>query len=114
MDQATLVGSLNSGKTVADVAKDKGVALDKIVDAFVAKRAEVLKSAVAASRMTQAQADAMLAAVKADVTAQLSAKFTPQGYGPGTGMVDANQDGICDQCGLAGSQQRGPGPRRGR
>ena len=114
MDQATLVSTLNSGKTIADVAKDKGIALDKIVDAFVAKRAETLKSAVAAGRMTQAQADTQLATVKADVTAQLSAKFTPQGYGLGTGFVDANQDGVCDQCGMAVSQQRGPGGRRGR
>jgi 2-methylcitrate dehydratase PrpD len=30
MDQATLVSTLNSGKTIADVAKDKGVAPDKI------------------------------------------------------------------------------------
>jgi hypothetical protein len=114
MDQAALVSTLNSGKTIADVAKDKGVALDKIVDAFVAQRAEALKSAVAAGRMTQAQADTQLATVKTDVTAQLSDKFTPQGYGLGTGFVDANQDGVCDQCGMAVSQQRGPGGRRGR
>ena len=114
MDQATLVSTLNSGKTIADVAKDKGIALDKIVDAFVAQRAETLKSAVAAGRMTQAQADTQLATVKADVTAQLTAPFTPHGSGLGTGLVDADQDGICDQCGMAVSQQRGPGGRRGR
>jgi hypothetical protein len=114
MDQATLVSTLNSGKTIADVAKDKGVALDKIVDAFVAERAEALKSAVAAGRMTQAQADTQLAAIRADVMAQLNAPFTPQGYGSGTGLADADQDGVCDQCGAAGNQQRGPGGRRGR
>ncbi len=96
MDQSTLVATLNTGKTIADVAKDKGVALDKIVDAVVADRAERLKSAVTAGQMTQAQADDWLAQIKTNVTAQLSAKFTPRGYGPGTGFVDANNDGVCD------------------
>ncbi|MCC7448502.1 MAG: hypothetical protein IT324_13865 [Anaerolineae bacterium] len=108
IDQAMLVSTLNSGKTIADVAKDKGVALDKIVDAVVADRAERLKSAVAAGRMTQAQADAWLAQVKTHVTAQLSARFTPRGNGQGMGFVDANKDGVCDNCGMGqGNMQRG-------
>ncbi len=96
IEQTALVSALNDGKTIADVAKDKGVALDKIVDAVVADRAERLKSAVTAGQMTQAQADDWLAQIKTNVTAQLSAKFTPRGYGPGTGFVDANNDGVCD------------------
>jgi hypothetical protein len=35
MDHTALVAELNTGKTIADVAKAKGVALDKIVTAFV-------------------------------------------------------------------------------
>ncbi len=121
IDQATLVSTLNGGKTIADVAKDKGIALDKIVDAFLAPRVEYLKSAVTAGRFTQAQADAWLATMKTNVTAQLNAKFTPRGYGMGTGFVDANNDGVCDNCGMgggmgrmggmAGGQRRGPGGR---
>jgi hypothetical protein len=101
IDQAALVSTLTSGKTIADVAKDKGVALDKIVDAVIAERAEHLTAAVAAGRMTQAQVDAMLARMRVMITAQLSAPFTPRGYGPGTGFVDANNDGVCDNCGMA-------------
>jgi hypothetical protein len=99
LDQTTLVSTLNSGKTIADVAKEKGVALDKIVDAFLAPRAENLKSAVTAGRLTQAQADTWLATMKTNVTAQLNAEFTPRGDGTGTGFVDANNDGVCDNCG---------------
>ena len=118
--QPTLVTTLNSGKTIADVAKDKGITLDKIIDAFLTPRVEYLKSAVTAGRLTQAQADAWLATMKTNVTAQLNAKFTPRGYGMGTGFVDANNDGICDNCGtggmgrmggMAGGQRRGPGGR---
>lgn len=120
MDQAALVSALNSGKTIADVAKDKGVALDKIVDAVVADRAERLKSAVAAGRMTQAQADALLAQMKTNITARLNAKFTPRGNGQGTGFVDADNDGVCDNCeagmgqGGSGSRGMGMGSRGGR
>ncbi len=108
MDQTELVAALNSGQTIADVAKAKGVALDKIVDAFIAQRVDALNQAVADGRLTQAQADTMLATMKASVTAQLSAPhtMTPRGTGLGTGFVDANGDGVCDNCGTV--QPRGP------
>jgi len=106
MDQTALVAELNAGKTIADVAKAKNVAVDKIVDAFVAERAQVLKAAVDAKRITQAQADATLAAIKAHAQQDVNAKLTPhaygagRGYGMGLGFVDANNDGICDHCGM--------------
>ena len=108
MDQPTLVAALNSGKTIADVAKDKGVALDKIVDTFVGQRAEALKSAVAAGRLTQAQADAWLATMKANVTSRLNEKFTSGGYGMGMGFADEDHDGVCDHCGMGMNQSRMP------
>jgi hypothetical protein len=95
MNQADLVADLN-GKTIADVAKEKGVSTQKIVDAFLAPRAEALKNAVEVGRLTQAQADQVLATMKANVTAQLSQTWTPRGAGAGLGFVDANKDGICD------------------
>lgn len=115
MEQAALVAELNKGKTIADVAKEKNVATSKIVDAVVALRTEALKAAVDAKRITQAQADAALAAMKTQITERISAKFTPQGprggmrvvgksaqrpfgLGTGRGFVDANKDGICDNC----------------
>jgi hypothetical protein len=108
MTQADLVAELRSGKTIAQVAAGKQVALDTIVDAFVTTRAERLDAAVAAGRMTQAQADTMLATMKANVTARLSQPWSPQGNGPGSGFVDQDGDGVCDH---AGSGQMGGGPR---
>ena len=82
MNQADLVVELKD-KTIAQVAQEKGIATDKIVVAFLGPRVEALNSAVAAERLTQAQADQMLATMKAHVTAQLNEVWTPAG--PGTG-----------------------------
>jgi hypothetical protein len=99
MEQTALVAELNAGKTLADVAKEKGVATDKLVEAFIAPRVQVINNAVAAKQITQAQADTLIASLKAHALAQLSQKFTARGYGMGLGLVDANNDGICDNCG---------------
>lgn len=81
MSQAGLIAQLQAGKTIAQVASDKNIALDTIVNAFVATRQARKAEAVAAGRMTQAQADAMLATMKANVTARLSQPWSPQGPG---------------------------------
>lgn len=85
MNRADLVAELND-KTIAQVAQEKGVATDKIVDAFLAPRVAELQSAVEAGRLTQAQADQLLATMKAHITAQLSATWTPRGPGMGSGV----------------------------
>lgn len=103
LTQTDLVTTLNTGKTIADVAKDKGVALDKIVDAAIAVRKTALDQAVTSGRMTQAQADTQLAAMKTSVTAQLSAAFQPRGYGDGTGTCTVTGLGATTQ-----PQNRGP------
>jgi len=113
VSQTDLVATLKTGKTIATVAAEKGVALDKIVDAFIAPRVTTINSAVASGRITQAQADAAIARMKAQVTAQLNSPFTPRGNGNGDGtcasFVDANGDGVCDN--LGANQQ--PGAQRG-
>jgi hypothetical protein len=99
MTQADLVAALNGGKSIAAVAEDKGVALDKIVTAFIAPREQALQEAVTAGRLTQTQADASLTTMKTNVTSQLNAAFTPRGNGAGTGFVDSDGDGVCDNLG---------------
>jgi len=84
MNQTDLVAEL-SDKTIAQVAQEKGVATDKIVDAFLAPRVAALQSAVEEGSLTQAQADQMLATMKAHVTEQLSEAWTPNGPGTGSG-----------------------------
>jgi hypothetical protein len=110
LTQAELVAQLQGGKTIAQVAAERNVALNTIVDAFVATREARMAQAVAAGRMTQAQADAMLATVRANVTARLSEPWSPQGPGAGAGFVDENGDGVCDN---AGSGRMGGGRMRG-
>ena len=84
ISEADLLTALQAGKTVADVAKEKNVALDKIVNAIVAQMSENLKKAVSDGRMTQAQADKMLADLKASLPQRLSEKLLqPPPFGPG-------------------------------
>lgn len=109
IDVTALVTELNSGKTIADVAKAKNVAVSKIVDAMVTDRTAALKAAVESKRITQAQMDTELKTMKDNVTAQINNKWSPRGYGAGMGLgagrgagfADANKDGICDHCGTA-------------
>jgi hypothetical protein len=116
MERAALVAELNAGKTIADVAQVKGVALDKIVTAFVQPHVDWLTQAVKDGKLTQAQADQYIATMKANLTAKLSAPFASRGNsrGAGQGFVDANGDGVCDVGGLtpqSGQGQRGQGMR---
>jgi hypothetical protein len=61
---ADLRTQLQAGKTLADVAKAKGRSVDGLVAALVADEKKELDAAVAAGRITQAQADAFLANAK--------------------------------------------------
>jgi hypothetical protein len=56
---------LESGKTLAQVAKAQGKAVDGLVDAIVADAKEHLDAAVKAGRITQSQEDSMLSDIKA-------------------------------------------------
>ena len=114
MEQTALVAELNAGKTIADVAKAKGVTLDKIVTAFVQPHVDWLTQAVKDGKIAQAQADQYIATMKANITAKLSAPFAPRGNGraAGQGFVDANGDGVCDVGGQT-PQSSGQGSMRG-
>jgi hypothetical protein len=114
MEQTALVAELNTGKTIADVAAAHGVALDKIVTAFVQPHVDWLNQAVKDGKITQAQADQYIATMKANITTKLSAPFTPRDNGrqAGQGFVDANGDGVCDVGGQTPQAgQRGGGTR---
>ncbi len=58
-----LVEELGQGKTLAEIATGRGVGPQAIVDAFAARVQEALARAVEAGRLTQEQADAILARV---------------------------------------------------
>jgi hypothetical protein len=125
MSQADLVAELRGGKTIAQVATEKNVAPDAIADAFVATRMARLEAAVAAGRLTPAEAETRLATMRTTVAARLNAPWSPQGNGPGTGFVDQDGDGICDNApagqprgghmggGRMGGGRMGGGPMNG-
>ena len=64
--------ALQEGKSIADVAREKGVDPQTIVDAYVAKVSESLKQAVENGRLTQKMADAMLEQARTQATNQIN------------------------------------------
>jgi hypothetical protein len=98
-----LIAELQAGKTIADVAAEKNVALNTIVDAVVAAHTERLNEQVANGQLTQEQADAMLVLMKANVTERLNGQGPAQGRGFGFG-------GRGDHAGMGmmGGQRGGP------
>jgi hypothetical protein len=90
MTTAELTTELQSGKTIADLAQEKNVSLDTVVDTLIASQTERIQLS---GKLTQEQADTMIEAMKANLTARLSTAGTP-GACPGFGDTDG--DGVCD------------------
>jgi hypothetical protein len=124
MTNTELVTALGGIKSIAQVAAEHNVAVSTIVDAFLAPRIENLNAAVAAGRITQEQADQMLATMRTHVTEEINEVWTPNGPGAGTGtgtgpgtgagFVDADGDGMCDNMEAGGQARMGQGGMMGR
>lgn len=67
LENDALLDELQAGKTVAEIAEAQGVALADVIDAVVAAANEELAAAVEAGTLTQAQADAHLALLRANL-----------------------------------------------
>jgi oligoribonuclease (3'-5' exoribonuclease) len=78
--EADLQTALNSGQTVAAVAKAHNVAVQTVIDALVADGQSELADAVKAGTLTQAQADAQTTQVTQRATDQVNGTMTG---GPG-------------------------------
>ena len=95
MTETDLLAQLRSGKSLAAVAKAKGVDVQKVVDALVAEAKQRLANAVKSGRLTQAQADQRLKDLAARITAKVNAtrpeepgrwgRGGPGGRGTGSG-----------------------------
>ena len=85
MTPTDLLGQLRSGKSLAAVAKAKGVAVQKVVDALVAQAKQRLADDVKSGRLTQAQADQRLKNLSDRITAKVNATRPegPGGFGRG-------------------------------
>jgi hypothetical protein len=89
-----LLAELRDGKTIEELAQVKGVPVQVIIDAVVALRAERLKELVDAGRITQAEADAILAEMTTHLQARVAEPFEPgSGSGPGRGMGPGKGNG---------------------
>ena len=71
MELTDLLTELQDGKTIADVAGEKGVDTQVIIDAYTAQLKENLDEAVTEGRITQNQADYQLEKVEERATGQL-------------------------------------------
>jgi hypothetical protein len=67
-----LMTELRNDKSIADVAKEKGVDTQVIIDAYLAKLTENLNQAVTDGKITQETADSMLVQAKQDLPNELS------------------------------------------
>jgi hypothetical protein len=108
MTRAELLAELNAGNSIAQVAEKRGVPLDNIVAAFMTSHEGAMHAAVEAGRMTQAQADTMLARMRDHVRARLTSAWQP-GQNSMPGWMDQNGDGVCDHMGNGDWGPMGPG-----
>ena len=75
LTEAKLRQALENGKTLAQVAKDRGKSVDGLVDAMVAEKTKRLDEAVAAGRITKAERAEFLAGLKERITDLVNGRF---------------------------------------
>jgi hypothetical protein len=95
------------GKTLADLASEKGVDTQKLVDVLVASQKTMLDQAVSDNRLTQAQADKWLEWYKQVAALQLT---EPYGLGFGFGGMRGGPGG---PGGPGGMRRPRPGDQNG-
>jgi uncharacterized protein (DUF433 family) len=92
-----VIAALQEGQTFAQIAEEQDVDPQAIVDAFLADRKAVLEQAVADGRLTQEQADEMLAEMTEHVSEHLEQTWTPRTFGGGrmgrSGSGGGSEDG---------------------
>jgi DNA-binding phage protein len=81
MTQADLREALRSGKSLAQVARDRGKSVDGLVDALVANAEAKLDRAVEAGRLTEAEKREMLSGLRERLTDVVNGRF-PEPPGP--------------------------------
>jgi len=98
-----LRSAVSGGKSLTEVAREKGVDPEKLVEAMVAERRTRLAEAVAAGRLTQARADEMLA------TMTERARAVVNGQGPAFGGRGHHGRGGDGRRGFRGGAPSGEG-----
>jgi polyhydroxyalkanoate synthesis regulator phasin len=86
MTEMQLRSELESGKTLADVAKAHGKTVDELVQALVADAKKHLDEAVADGRITKAQEQQLLSNLERRITDMVNGKRPEPGSEPGFGF----------------------------
>lgn len=81
MTEANLMSALEDGKSLAQLAEDRGKSVDGLVNALVGSAEAELEAAVDAGRLTDAQRDSMLSGLKERITRLVNGE-RPRGFGP--------------------------------
>jgi outer membrane murein-binding lipoprotein Lpp/AraC-like DNA-binding protein len=84
MTHAELRSALEDGKTLAQIARDRGKSVDGLVDALVAPAEQKLNQLVEDGRVTQAEKRELLSRLREHLTDVVNGRFTPPRfeYGP--------------------------------
>jgi DNA-binding phage protein/outer membrane murein-binding lipoprotein Lpp len=85
MTQAELHRALRGGKSLAQVARDRGKSVEGLVDALVANAEAKLERAVEAGKLTEAEKREMLSGLRERLTNVVNGRF-PDPPGPGFGF----------------------------
>jgi hypothetical protein len=83
IDAATLRSDLQSGKTIAQIASDQGVDVQKVIDAVVSDVTTKIGQAVKDGKLTQAQADTITSNLNQRITDAVNGQLP---FGPGRGF----------------------------
>jgi hypothetical protein len=81
MSQEEIYTERSAGKTLSEIAQEKGVTDQQVIDAMLAGRQEVIDQALADGRITQEQADWMQEAMKTMTPLMLTKPFGSGGMG---------------------------------
>jgi len=100
-----IVEQRNSGKSLADIAKDQGVAQDEVVSTMLKARKELLDERVKAGIITQEQADLMLERMQSRITERVQDPAV--GPGSGRGGCGMGGPGAGGGCGMGGPGAKG-------
>jgi uncharacterized protein (DUF433 family) len=77
IEPAELIRALREGRTIADLAEENGVDVQRVVDAVVASERERLEDAIDAGRLTQDQAGAIADDLEERVTDLVNGDLAP-------------------------------------
>jgi hypothetical protein len=84
LSEANLMSALEDGKTLAEIAKQRGKSVDGLVNALVDSARAELAAAVDAGRLTDAQRDSIVSDLKTRITSLVNGERPPHDgrFGP--------------------------------